>query len=400
MELTFCNIAIQSPLVAPPVHPRDKALLRPLTELGKPKYQLGGHSFLRRTEYISSDASRARQESGASKTPTKPTVKAARKPVDTTKDEPVNVLRAAIKGFDIANPNDAYTGPDTKDNIRGAAVTPAEAEAWNKPKHPSKPDLKLVAAYPIIPDLNAVTDSGAFMVTKFNSNPTQSTNKRDTRMDIGLMHPMEIKPEIEAEFRAKQAAYEADPAHNTAPNGPDFSYQFFLPADEETADKIKRKLDVEDGGKHDLALYTKENADGDGFFRYTHVRTYDTARQSGNPNQPYKDVALALRDPELEDKIASTKLGYTKKSLGTQGKAAYYYPIAQMLQLKPRRNKNLAQLGLAGKNADDEDEKLDAVDVAITEPDEIESARRAEHLVALGVDGKDDTGTSIESVRG
>ena len=382
------SIAIQAPLVPPPVHPRDKALLRPLSELGKPKYQPGGHSFLRRTEYISSEAGRARSDAGASKTPTKPTPK-ARKAVDTTKDEPINVLRSAIKGFDIANPKDAYNGPGTKEKIRGAAVAPAEAEAWNKPKHPTKPELKLVAAYPIIPDLNAVTDSGAFMVTKFTANPTQSTNKRDTRMDVGLMHPMEMKPEIEAEYKAKQAAHEADPTHNPAPSGPDFSYQFFLPVDEHAAENIKKKLDVDNPDKDDAELYTKTTADGVGSFRYDHVRIYDTARQSGNPNQPYKEIALALYDPEMEEKIGSTTLGQPKNASGRLDKAAYYYPIAQKLQLKPRRNKNLAQLGLAKSNADDEDEKLDAVDVVITEPDEIEAARRAEHSAALGVDGND-----------
>ena len=311
--------------------------------------------------------------------------------MDTTKDEPINVLRATIKGFDIANPKDAYTGPDTKENIRGTAIAPAEADAWNNPKHPTKPELKLVASYPIIPDLNAVTDSGAFMVTKFTSNPTQSTSKRDIRMDVGLMQPMEIKPEVEAEFKAKQAAHEADPVHVPAPSGPDFSYQFFLPPDEQTAEKIKKKLDVNDPDKDDGALYTKTNADGDGSFRYDHVRIYDTARQSGNPNQPYKEIALALRDPGMEDDVASIGFGQPPKSTGSQGKAAYYYPIAQKLQLKPRRNKNLAQLGLAGKNADEDDEKLDAVDVVVTEPDEVEVSRRAEHLAALGGDGEHNT---------
>ena len=314
----------------------------------------------------------------------------ARKPVDASKDEPINVLRAAIKGFDIANPKDVYAGPDTKEKIRGAAVSPAEAEAWNKPKHPTKPELKLVGSYPIIPDLNAVTDSGAFMVTKFTANPTQSTNKRDTRMDVGLLHPMEMKPEVEAEYKAKQAAHEADPVHNPVPSGPEFSYEFFLPADENMADKIKKKLDVNDPDKDDASLYTKHNADEIGSFRYDHVRIYDTARQSGNPNEPYKEIVLAIYDPELEEKAGKANLGHDKNSSGHQEKAAYYYPIAQKVQLKPRRNKNLAQLGLARGNTDDEDEKLDAVDVSITEPDEVEAARRAEHLAALGVDGGDD----------
>ena len=227
------------------------------------------------------------------------------------------------------------------------------------------------------------------MVTKFTANPTQSTNKRDTRMDVGLLHPMEMKPEIEAEYKAKQASYEADPAHHSAPSGPEFSYEFFLPADEHTSGKIKQKLDVDNPNNEDATLYTKHNADDVGSFRYDHVRTYDTARQSGNPNEPYKEIALAIYDPELEEEVGSARLGREKSTLGRQEKAAYYYPIAQKVQLKPRRNKNLAQLGLARGNADEEDEKLDAVDVSITEPDEVEAARRAEHLAALGVDASD-----------
>lgn len=378
--------AIQAPLVPPPVHPRDKALLRPLSELGKPKYAPGGHSFLRRTEYISSETGRARPDPSAFKNPVKPPVK-PRKPADTTKDEPINVLRASVKGFDIANPKEVYGGPDNKDNIRGTPAAPAEVESWNNPKHPAKSGTKVLDAYPIVPDVDAITDSGSFMVTKFASNPTQSTTVRDTRMDVALLHPIEMKPEVAAEFKAKQAAHEADPAHNPAAGDPQFSYDLFLPLSEHSVKNIKKKFDVDDPEKDNDALYTKKDKSGVGSFRYEHVRTYDTARQSGTPDHPYKEVALALHDLELEKKSEDTDIGERSQEAadGRLDKAAYYYPIAQKLQLKPRRNQNLAQLGLASRTADGEDDKLDAVDLVITEPDEVEEARRAEHHAGLGL---------------
>ncbi|KAH0296798.1 Paf1 complex protein, partial [Aureobasidium melanogenum] len=40
----------------PSLHPKDRALLKPLSALGKPTAMNNGVSFLRRTEYISSNA--------------------------------------------------------------------------------------------------------------------------------------------------------------------------------------------------------------------------------------------------------------------------------------------------------------------------------------------------------
>ena len=53
------------------------------------------------------------------------------------------------------------------------------------------------------------------------------------------------------------------------------------------------------------------------------------------------------------------------------------------MQLKPRRNKNLGQRGLASQVADDEDEKIEAVNLHIREPDEIERGSRAAHKATL-----------------
>lgn len=347
--------AIQAPLATPPVHPRDKNLLRSLAELGKPAFNPAGYSFLRRTEYISSDAkARAEANANAVKNTNKPPTSKARKPIDASKEDPVNILRSTVKGFDLANPEDAYAGPDTTTNIRGAMPTPAEVDAWKRPKHPSKPDLKLLDVYPLKPDPDAVTDSGAYMITKFAGNPTLVTDARDPRMDVGILYPRELAPDT-------------------------YNYEFFLPDNEVATKNVIRKLDVNDDACDDPALYTDKAPDGCGVFKFDFVRTYEPGRGSTRGNQQYREVALALHDPELDRQTESTES--TARGIGVDplDKGAYYYPVLSKVQLKPRRNKNLVQLGLASQALDDEVQKFDGIRLTVREPDEGERAKRATH---------------------
>lgn len=363
-------------MIPPPVHPRDKNLLRPLSELGKPKYQPGGISFLRRTEYISSDAARARSEAALKSTP-KASVAKLRKPVDTSKDDPINVIRAAVKGFEIAHPEDAYTISEETGNIRGLEATPAEIEAWKNPKHPTKSNLKPVDFYPILPDLEAGTDTGSYMVTKFTANPTQVVDKHDPRMDVGMLRPIEDEAVL-AEHNAKMAAHTADPAHNPHPGGAPFNYHFFLPTDETSATNLKKKFDVDDPNHDDPALYTAHSKDGKAVFRIPQERVYETGRSTAaDPDHAYKEIALALHDPEPESSA-------NEDSKNRQEKAAFYYPVMQKVQLKPHRSKNLAQLGVASRVDDeDDDKKIDALEVVVDDLNDTEQARRAEHRAAL-----------------
>ncbi|KAL8929424.1 MAG: hypothetical protein Q9172_000475 [Xanthocarpia lactea] len=375
--------SIQAPLITPPVNPKDKNLLRPLTELGKPKYQGGGISFLRRTEYISSDTARARSEAAPKSAPKSPGPK-LRKPVDTSKDDPINVLRAVVKGFDIANPEDAYTGPDTNDNIKGLEPTPAELEAWNDPKHPLKSTLKPIDFYPILPDLEAGTDAGDYMVAKFSTNPTQVVNKRDTRVDVGLLRPIDDEAML-AEYSAKVATHEADPMRVPHPGGAPFNYNFFLPADEASAINLRKKLDVDDPDRDNANLYTAKNRDGKEVFRLERQRTYETGRATAqDPDHAYKEIALALHDPELDVIAQDADVDTDDSSRQRLKKAAYYYPIMQKIQLKPHRSKNLAQLGGPSRyNDEDDDKRVDAWDVVVDDLDENEKAKRSANRAAL-----------------
>ncbi|KAI4219293.1 MAG: hypothetical protein L6R36_008419 [Xanthoria steineri] len=381
--------SIQAPLIIPPVNPKDKNLLRPLAELGKPKYQGGGISFLRRTEYISSDTTRARSEAASKSTPKSPGPR-LRKPVDTSKDDPINVLRAAVKGFDIANPEDAYTGPDTNENIKGLDPTPAELEAWNDPKHPLKSSLKPIDFYPILPDLEAGTDAGDYMVAKFSTNPTHVANKRDTRVDVGLLRPIDDEAML-AEYSAKIAAHEADPARIPHPGGAPFNYNFFLPTDEASANNLKKKLDVDDPDRDNANLYTAKNRDGKEVFRLERQRTYETGRATAqDANHAYKEIALALRDPELDVTTQDAILDSDDPSQQRLKKGAYYYPIMQKIQLKPHRSKNLAQLGGASRfNDEDDDKRVDAWDVIVDDLDDNEKAKRSLNRATLLGDDED-----------
>lgn len=317
--------------------------MRPLAELGKPAFNAAGYSFLRRTEYISSEA-KARAEASvhaARATARSPASAKVRKSTEAQKDDPMHMLRDVIKGFDLAYPDDAYTGLDSASNLRGSVPSPAEVEAWKTPKHPSKPDVKLVDAYPLKPDLDAITDSGAFVITKFTGNPSAATESRDTRMDVGILYPRE----------RDSGALE---------------YDFFLPADGTVATNFKAKSDVKNTNRDDPELYTHEMTDGAGAFRFPCLRTYDTGRRVDSVAQQFKEVALALHDFEGD-----------RGSHQEQG--AYYYPIISKIQLKPRRNKNLAQLGLASQAVEEDLAKIDWMNVTVRDPDEEEVAGRARH---------------------
>ena len=364
--------AIQAPLVPPTVHPRDRNLLRPLKTLGKPKNELADISFLRRTQYIGHDNRGPVEQMGRG-----PAGKVKRRKTDVSKDDPQTILRSVIKGFDVANPDSTYKGPDTPDAIRGLQPSIAEMDAWKNPKHPSKSHLKKVDSYPLIPDLEAITSDYGFTVFKFSGNPTDTTGRPDPRLESALLRPLEPSAEVVAEYRVKMAAHQADPANVPGPNLPPMNFEFFLPADDTTASNLKRKFDVYDSENDSPSLYTnvaQETGEVDNF-KYLHARAYETGLQQNHRDFPYQEVALALHDPELASQTNGAVDG-TGSTLGkSRQKAAYYYPVIAKQQLKPRRNMHLAQLGLAGRT-DEEEEKVDVVEVTVREPDADELEKR------------------------
>lgn len=261
-------------------------------------------------------------------------------------------MRHIVKGFDVVNPGDEYPGPESGTSLKGATSSAAELEAWRQPKHPTKSKRKLVDSYPLKPDLEAFPDTGFYYIFNYTSNPTSSVHSHDTRVDAGVIHPAE-----------------------TLSGGTNF--ELYLPKDAEEAKNVQRQLDVADPDHDDPSLRTIANKEDIPSSRFNFHRIFDVKREQEMLETPYKEVALALHDSELDRKTDR------KDKIGDHEKAAYYYPIGVKLQFKPRRAKNLELVGLASKTQDESKERFDAWDIVIRDADDNETERRETHRVEL-----------------
>ena len=322
--------AIQFPAVPPPVHPRDRALLRPLASLGKPKVGDAAVSFLRRTEYISSATTSTRPSTniflnkpGAN--PTKRSLK--RKSPEPDRGTPAWIKRRIDKSFEIAAANLADP---------------------SRVKHPSKRGLKVVEAVPLLPDLHAFPDSGSYVTVKFQTNPVSTHNTYDTRLLSGIFKPIERSVAEERAFELASAAHERDPVHNPKPSNM-MNYDFYLAVDAETGTKFRQRFDVDNPNHDNHTLYTSSE-DG-GSFRFPRVRAYETSQEKemDHDSKYSEEVILAKREhAELPGR-----------------NAIYYYPIMQRSTIRSQRTKNIART--AGIT-DEEESHVDELRVQVDEP--------------------------------
>ncbi|KAL2188945.1 hypothetical protein L209DRAFT_726522 [Thermothelomyces heterothallicus CBS 203.75] len=329
--------SIQAPAQPPPVHPHDRPLLRPLSTLGKPKLGDTAVSFLRRTEYISSVTTKPKpadhvfHRASSGNTPKRPEKRKASPEPD--KGTPAWIKRRIEKSFEAAAANLA-------DRTRV--------------KHPSKRNLKVVDALPLLPDLEAFPDSGAYVTVKFSTNPVNSSDSYDTRLLSGIFKPIERTAVEEQIYEAARAAWEADP---TLPKPSQMmNYDLFLPADTLTGENFRKKFDVDNPDRDSHALYTSSEAGGS--FRFPRVRAYETAQEKemDHDNKYDEEVILAFRDDEAASK------GRVDDSAQ---KAVYYYPVMQRTTIRNQRTKNIARtIGIA----DEEETHLDELHVRIDDP--------------------------------
>ena len=378
MRHTNVKLAIQAPQVPPAIDSRDRILLRPLKSLGKPKNEVADISFLRRTQYVAEDRSRIEGGGRAA------TGQIKRRKLDTSKENPMYILRSAIKGFDVANPESAYTGPDNESNIRGLSATLAETEAWKNPKHPSKPNVKMVDSYPLIPDLSAFTEDqqGGYAVLKFIGNPTEITDRYDQRLEASFLKLLPFDSQDLTEYQEKLAAHKSNPELYNAPTLPTTKYEFFLPPNETITRGIKRKRDTQDPDKDDDTLYTDTREEGGtekDCFKLPQIRQYESGVQQNFRETPYQEVAIALHDPEDD--------------MDPLQKAAYFYPIGSKTQLKPRRAGKLRPgLSQRQQTEQEQEEKIDELALWWRDMNEEELEYEAELVEALD--------TKIEEVAG
>ncbi|KAM0562231.1 hypothetical protein ACHAPJ_002676 [Fusarium lateritium] len=319
--------SIQAPAHPPTLHPHDRPLLRPIAALGKHKVAEANVSFLRRTEYISSSISK-RQDGAIPRALLAKANKNRRLP-EPASDSPQAIKRKIDKGFDIAE-------QDFKDPKRV--------------KHPSKRNLKVVDVSPLIPDLDAFPDSGAYVTLKFHQNPVVSTKDYDKRLLSGLFRPIDRTSEEDAAYEAALAAHEQDPANNPKPQNL-MNYEYYLAASTAAGDRFRRKFDVEDADHNEDELYTHES-DAGGCFQYNRLRAYETSQETELDHATKFDEEIIL--------------AYNEDTFYPNQKAVYYYPVMQKSVIRPQRTKNIARkIGIA-----EEEQIVDQLDVTVEEPRE------------------------------
>ncbi|KIL84429.1 hypothetical protein FAVG1_12449 [Fusarium avenaceum] len=317
--------SIQAPAHPPTLHPHDRPLLRPIAALGKHKAAEANVSFLRRTEYISSSISK-RQEALA---PRALLAKAKRRLPEPAADSPHAIKRKIDKGFEIAE---------------------QEFKDPKRVKHPSKKNLKLVDVSPLIPDLDAFPDSGAYVTIKFHQNPLVSTKGYDKRLLNGLFRPIDRNPHEEEAFEAAVAAHEQDPANNPKPQNL-MNYEYYLAASGLTAEHFRRRFEVEDNDHlGEEEGYTHKSDDAEGCFQYHKVRAYETSQETEFEHTHKFDEEIIL--------------SYNDDTFYPNQKAVYYYPVMQKSVIRPQRTKNIARnIGIA-----DEEQTVDQLDVTVEDP--------------------------------
>lgn len=330
------STAIQAPAQPPPLHPHDRALLRAPGSLGNAKLAEANVSFLRRTEYISSVPIK-RHDSGtgplrASSAPKRPLKRPSPEP---DLDSPAHIKRKIDQSFAVAASN-------LKDR--------------SKVKHPTKRNLKLVDAYPLVPDLDAFPDSGAYVTFKFTHNPLPPSRAYDKRLLNGILKPISKTEAEDAAFNAALQAHERDPTHVPKPQNL-MDYDFFLADSPAAFERFRQRLDVENPDHDDDNLYTHRGGkDGANkpHFMFPRVRSYETAQELELSNQTKYDeeVVVTFNDDDMIDQ-----------------KAAFYYPVMQRSVIKPQRQKNIARtIGLNPADLDLDEGKIDQLDVVVEDP--------------------------------
>jgi len=224
-----------------------------------------------------------------------------------------------------------------------------------KVKHPKNRNLKCVEAFPLLPDLDAFPDSGAYVTMKFIKPPMPAGSKTyDTRLLSGIMRPIQKTDEEEARLRAAIEAYTRDPQHNPKPE-PNMDYNFFLTKTGTDAEKFRVKFDVDHPAREDESLYTAHGQNGkQPCFAFTRLRTYETVKET---------------ELDHERKYSHTVLLAFATDDDVEGqKGVFYYPVMQHSEIRPQRQKRIDIAHGYGRADEEQDEMIDQLEVTVADP--------------------------------
>ncbi|CAG8954017.1 hypothetical protein HYFRA_00009117 [Hymenoscyphus fraxineus] len=328
--------SIQAPLELPVPHPHDRALLRPLSTLGKPKFSDTGVSFLRRTEYISSYTSKSKFDNATSKSLINNSAASRKKrPAPNLDKESPEAIKAQIE----------QSFRNAAQNLKNKSLA----------RHPTKRNVQLVDAYPLLPDVDAFPDLGGYVTIKFLSNPVPPSSTYDIRVENSMLIPIDPTDAENEAKAAQEEAHRRDPVHNPAPETT-IKYNLFLPETTTTAVNFKRKFDILDNDHQSDELYTDmytdANQETNRSFKFKRVRAYESATVGGSAATKYdEEVIIALADGKD----------------GRRQKGAYYYPIVQRSTIRPQRQRNIDKK--MGRYTEPEDDKqVEVMHMSIEDP--------------------------------
>lgn len=280
------------------------------------------------------------------------------------KDDPILIMQGIVKGFNLAYPHDAYTGEDSAAGLRGEPITEPEKQAWHKPKHPTKSDLKLLDIYPVLPDLEAFPDTSNYMLIKYQTNPSDISTHYDPRLDVALIRMLEPTAEESAAHAERKALLEA-----TDPSAPEplqeHRYDVLILRNASSVEAVKRKFSTTEPVDDSTDGYDNVNPESDRHaFSYKRLRQYETYQQQGHLRNEWNDsVGLMLNDGKDGERLP---------------KGAYIYPIVQKTSIRPKRPAaKKGQQGRASQAYVEEDgvEVIDGLDVVVRGMNEDETAR-------------------------
>ncbi|KKY27204.1 putative paf1 was identified by affinity chromatography [Phaeomoniella chlamydospora] len=353
--------AIMAPEHQPLLDPADMALMATPDQLRNASGKASNVSFLRRTQYIS--AAGAAKVDNMFRTTTmrpKPLKAGQPDPQHLSRDDPVYIKRYIRKGFDIAYPESKQAA--NKADPQGSLPIPhAEMEAWRNPIHPDNHKLKPVDFYPLLPDLDSFPAQGGYTSLKFDKPPVsaQDSGKRDERIDVALLQAA-VDQEHYPAYQQRLEAYESNPEVYEHPGETPFNLALHIPKDSEDVPRIKTVFNNAHPSKD-----ANPTVDGNPEqFEYGRQRVYAIANRSSLQENTYRSVALTLFDP------TSTSLAHSRLKSSNQ-KAAYYYPIQQIMKLRSKPINTLSRPEESGVS--------DAVTLMVHDPDEEKIKARTFH---------------------
>ena len=197
--------------------------------------------------------------------------------------------------------------------------------------------LKPVAYYPLLPDIDALPDQGAYASIKFDKAPLPSQRgKRDNRVDVALLRAFPDE-QLKPRWDAKKAAYESNPNAFEDPGPEPVVYAYEIPVAEDGVDRLHQILNESNQDKNNLDLwegfYELNDVMEDGEQTEPHIEYKKYRSYPNNITQEVNSsrfVALSLFDPDTASDSSRLK---------AHGRAAYLYPISKRQKLRADRSK-------------------------------------------------------------